>query len=240
MYTLTTNGKTIVREDGATIPTVLGNKDYAEFLNWLSKGNVATPAPVAGISPVATSAVTPVVAGTLEQAKATQTAAIRKACRAAMSGGFQSAALGTIHTYPTEPMDQINLNMRVNGANIATSAPVWTPGGQHAENELVLANKQVFVCTKAGTSSSNPQNWDVSIGDVVDDGTCHWKIWTTQFWCKNSDGVWGLNAHTITQIRQVTLDGDAAMRTIQQRNHALQLSIEAATDLETVNSVTWD
>ena len=31
-------------EDGALIPTVPGNRDYDEYLEWLAEGNTPTPA----------------------------------------------------------------------------------------------------------------------------------------------------------------------------------------------------
>ena len=46
MYQLTT-GTSIKRlSDGAFIPQAPGNRDYAEYLDWLDEGNEPEPAPV--------------------------------------------------------------------------------------------------------------------------------------------------------------------------------------------------
>lgn len=51
MYQLTDRGDVVRLSDGATIPGDPKNKDHAEFLAWLEKGN--TPAPPVAAAPAA-------------------------------------------------------------------------------------------------------------------------------------------------------------------------------------------
>lgn len=46
---------------------------------------------------------------TLAEVQRSQTAAVRKACAAAITGGFSSSALGATYHYPSNPTDQANL-----------------------------------------------------------------------------------------------------------------------------------
>lgn len=52
-YQLTTTSSIIRLSDGATIPFDEGNKDYSEYLEWVSQGNEALPpaTPLASIEP---------------------------------------------------------------------------------------------------------------------------------------------------------------------------------------------
>jgi hypothetical protein len=45
MYQLTTSTSIIRLSDGAFIPAAPGNRDYAEYLEWLDAGNTPLPAP---------------------------------------------------------------------------------------------------------------------------------------------------------------------------------------------------
>ena len=54
MYQLTT-GTSIKRlSDGAFIPQAPGNRDYAEYLEWVESGNTPEPAPAPPAPPVLT------------------------------------------------------------------------------------------------------------------------------------------------------------------------------------------
>lgn len=50
-----------------------------------------------------------VVAPTLDALKAARVETLRAACEATITGGFQSSALGAVHTYPSDIKAQINL-----------------------------------------------------------------------------------------------------------------------------------
>ena len=179
-------------------------------------------------------------AGSLEQAQAVQTDLLNFACRSAIAAGFYSSALGTPNLYPASSTDQMNLNMRMNAANAALIAVPWVPGATRVKGAVVMApTKQAFICVKEGTSSANPQNWDVTVGGVVDDGTCVWKTWTTHFKCQDAQGVWSNAVHTATQARQVGIDGEAAISEILKLNSDLQLQVQAANSIESVQAITW-
>jgi len=68
---------------------------------------------------------------TLAEVQASQIDTITKSCASAIVGGFSSSALGTAHTYPSQPNDQSNLIGCVASglANVgfwcADSAGVW-------------------------------------------------------------------------------------------------------------------
>lgn len=61
----------------------------------------------------------------LAAAKTRQTAAINAACRAAIVGGFTSAALGTPHVYDSEETDQANLTGQRQRAAITGQAQLY-------------------------------------------------------------------------------------------------------------------
>ena len=61
----------------------------------------------------------PTAAQILAQAQTTQSAALTSACAAAIVAGFASSALGSAHTYPSQPTDQTNLI----GAVTASQSP---------------------------------------------------------------------------------------------------------------------
>ena len=44
MYQLTRSGSVLRLADGASIPPVMGNADYQDYLRWAAAGNTATPA----------------------------------------------------------------------------------------------------------------------------------------------------------------------------------------------------
>jgi len=61
----------------------------------------------------------------LAQAKAEQASKMTEACRAAMTGGFPSSALGGAHTYPSAATDQANLNACVIASLLSAAKADW-------------------------------------------------------------------------------------------------------------------
>lgn len=61
---------------------------------------------------------------TVAQAQATQSAALSASCASAIVSGFSSSALGSAHTYPSQPNDQSNLI----GAATASQSPTLPAG----------------------------------------------------------------------------------------------------------------
>ena len=68
----------------------------------------------------------PSAAALLAKAQSVQAAAVRAACSAQISGGFQSSALGAVHTYPSSQTDQANMTGAVTASIMAGSAAGWT------------------------------------------------------------------------------------------------------------------
>jgi hypothetical protein len=101
-----------------TLPTGVIECTQAQYQN-PSAWRVDTAATPAEVVPASAAAL-------LAQAQAAQSAALSAACAAAIISGFQSSALGTAHTYPSQPNDQSNLI----GATTRSQAPglpsTWT------------------------------------------------------------------------------------------------------------------
>jgi hypothetical protein len=209
-YTLVANSTSILRSDGATIPNCPGNSDYAAYLKWVAAGNVVTPVP----------------GPTLAQAQATQAGILNAATSNEIYKGFTSSALGTVHTYPAQQLDQLNMNSRASAATIALTSPAWAAGAVVPEGQIITMDGQGFICTTPGTSSTSPQNWSVA---PVDDGSVIWNVWTVSFWCQDSTGAWTWAAHTASQMRQVGIDGNNKIGAILQQNSNLQQQVQAVT-----------
>ena len=62
----------------------------------------------------------------LQAAQATQRTLINASCIAAMTGGFQSSALGTANTYPSTLTDQHNLSGSVIASLLPNLPSTWT------------------------------------------------------------------------------------------------------------------
>ena len=69
---------------------------------------------------------TPTAAQLLAQAQQSQAATISSACAAAITGGFQSSALGKPYTYPSTQTDQSNLNANVVSSLLPNLPSNWT------------------------------------------------------------------------------------------------------------------
>lgn len=70
-------------------------------------------------------AVDPASLVTLDQVKALHVATLRAACEASITGGFKSAALGAVHTYPSDMKAQINLMGSVTDSLMPNLASDW-------------------------------------------------------------------------------------------------------------------
>ena len=93
------------------------NPDTGEFISttnpapWMGRAGVAAPAFDSTIAGCfwRNGAWAIVTADQLTPAKADQIKLVTQACAAAIISGFTSMALGTVHTYPSQPNDQTNL-----------------------------------------------------------------------------------------------------------------------------------
>lgn len=108
-YAIIANSTSILRSDGALIPAVADNTDYADYLAWVAAGNTVTPIP------------TP----TLAMLKASATAALSAKCASIITGGFVSSALGAAFTYPSQMSDQLNLASSVLASTLPGVTGSW-------------------------------------------------------------------------------------------------------------------
>lgn len=83
----------------------------ADYRGWSGYKADGTPVEITAIAetPDATWSTTP-PPPTLAEAQATQGSTIKTACAAAIVAGFSSSALGSAHTYASEPTDQTNIS----------------------------------------------------------------------------------------------------------------------------------
>lgn len=102
-YSLVFNSNSVQRSDGAFIPNDPGNTDWQQYQLWLSKGNAPTPVPI-------------------DIYKTTQKGTISSDCSRAITGGFQSNALGNTHSYPSDTTTQTNINVL---ASSGSNGSIW-------------------------------------------------------------------------------------------------------------------
>ncbi|PLC42253.1 hypothetical protein C0Q88_09725 [Ralstonia pickettii] len=91
-------------------------------------------------------AVDPISLMTLSEVRAAQVAKASIACAAALTTGFTSPALGTVHTYPSQDDDQRNLQSAVSAAIAAPSnwtTPIWCANSNDAWSFTAHTTAQV-------------------------------------------------------------------------------------------------
>lgn len=108
MYKMTSSDGVIRSSDGAFIPANPENADYQAYLAWVAAGN------------------TPLPALSLDEQKNAQSIIVSAACAAAITGGFQSSALGKAYTYPSGVTDQANLSANVLSSMYPGLLANWT------------------------------------------------------------------------------------------------------------------
>jgi hypothetical protein len=68
----------------------------------------------------------PVPGPTLAEAQTAQVSILTAACNTAIVGGYTSSALGAVHSYPNNPIDQINMLSALSESMQANLAVGWT------------------------------------------------------------------------------------------------------------------
>jgi hypothetical protein len=63
--------------------------------------------------------------------------------------------------------------------------------------------------------------------------------WTTPFWCADAQGKWAYQAHTVTQIQQVGVDGKNAINAAIAQKIVLEQQVVAAKTAAEVATITW-
>jgi len=95
-------------------------------------GSYKPPQPINSIAPYQsyidawTAASAPAPAPTLAQLQANQIATLRQACAVQIVSGAQSSALGSPHTYPTDPTSQLNMAGSVTASLLPGLPAGWT------------------------------------------------------------------------------------------------------------------
>jgi hypothetical protein len=194
---------------------------------------------------VLTAPTPPTDAQLLATAQAAQAAVVTTACYATITGGFTSSALGSAYTYPsnntTQHPDQSNLNASVTRALTAfRKAGEWVADTQVAAGALVEdAAGDIYQCVVAGPTGATVPTWPTEAGQIVNDGGAQWQLWSTPFWCADSNGNWAWMLHTAQQIVQVGEDGTSFVLAQQSQNASLQAQILQALTPAAVQAIVW-
>ncbi|WP_137132758.1 hypothetical protein [Rhizobium sp. FY34] len=109
-------------------------EDDADYVNFIAAGGTPTtwPRDRAGDQTVTSmlAVVAPygliVASSALDACRQIRLSAITSACGAAIVGGFTSDALGSLHIYPSQQIDQINLMGSVTDSLLPDLSPDWS------------------------------------------------------------------------------------------------------------------
>lgn len=183
-------------------------------------------------------------ATSLQIAQSNRIMALQTACQNAIFSGYQSRALGSPFLYPAKTTDQMNMLSSLVAAlgSVLFEADDWPPDTEVVEQQLVWYQKQLYVVTQNGTTSSQMPQWPLSADVNVLDGTAKWQLWSTPFWCADlsqSPPVWAWRDHTLRQIWQVGKDAKISILEDMGMNAFLAQQVLAAVDVATVNAVNW-
>ena len=193
---------------------------------------------------VANSALVEPSAPTAEQllaaAQDTQAAIISIACSNAITAGFTSTALGSTYTYPAKPTDQANLSASIIAALLASNQEyLWEPDAQFTAGQVVSGDGQLYTCVASGPSGAAAPVWPTVAGQIINDGSAQWELWTTPFWCEDANGNWAFVNHTAPQIQAVGVAGKQAILANMAINVSLAAQIAEAENVAAVQAIAW-
>jgi hypothetical protein len=123
MYTL------IFSESGEGI----GGKTYAAMPATLPAGEYLCTATQAQ-NPSAWSLVNGTIVASIAAAQAAQIVVLLEACAAAITGGYTSSALGSPHSYGSQPTDQLNMAASVVASLLPALPSTWTTSFKCADS----------------------------------------------------------------------------------------------------------
>lgn len=179
-------------------------------------------------------------APTLVEVQASQTALISAACASAITSGFTSTALGETYTYPSQPTDQANLSASIIAALLAANQSVpWVADTQFTAGQVTSVGAQPYTCVASGPSGAETPEWPTAPGQIVNDGSAQWELWTTPFWCESAAGVWAFVNHTAPQIMAVGQAGKQAILANMAINVSLATQIAEAETIGDVQAIVW-
>jgi hypothetical protein len=137
------NGTTsIVRtEDGASIPMAEGNRDYADYLEWVAAGNVADPDPMMSLA-------------NLKKQKIEE---LNQARAAANQTTFDHAG----KTFAVDALSRSDIDGVANNIGLFGTFPVGFPGGWRAidGSALPMADIQAFKDFYASMTAKGSSNF---------------------------------------------------------------------------------
>lgn len=102
----TVNPSEVVTDSGQIVQNVAGSTPWDDYQAWLKAGNTLAQA-------------------SLADAQAARIAFLSAACRAEITGGYPSSALGSPHTYPSTPTDQGNMQASVLASLLPSLPANW-------------------------------------------------------------------------------------------------------------------
>ncbi len=105
--------------------TILGSKSYTETPEQYPANEFPCTQAQAQ-NPTLWQLVGGVLVQSLAAAQAAQIEVLKTACAKAITGGYVSSALGSAHTYPSTPTDQLNMAASVIASQLPGIASTWT------------------------------------------------------------------------------------------------------------------
>lgn len=187
---------------------------------------------------------TPLVSGTkvstqytinnipIDPIKSFQKEILSSKCGDTIVSSFTSSALGSVYTYPSSQIDQLNLTASVIDALRIPNS--WQPSTVYTVGQDVMANQWLrLICITAGTSGT-------TVPTVAGtDGTVNWALWSTPIDCVDSNGVYAYRHHTQLQVHQVAFDAKVWVVSNKTKLDALYNQVDAATTVSAIKAIIW-
>ncbi len=179
----------------------------------------------------------------LAVAKKMRRASLSLSCRAAITSGFVSNALGTSHTYSSDIESQINISGRVQESFLFASSGPWSAGMPVTVGHIVRTADamRLYLCSAPGTTGTVEPVWPPT-GTISDGPAVQWtplKQWDGRLKCAGADGVVARRQHNHNQIRLIGLAAVAHISAQLSKLEQKFADVDAATDLNAVQSILW-
>lgn len=162
-------------------------------------------------------------------------------CGGEITSGYQSQALGQNHLYPSKPTDQVNMTASVTDSLVAMQdarETVWAQNTVYSIGDVILIDGEYLIAVTEGKSSVKIPSVP-PLDQTFTDGDIEWKVWTTEFWCADMQGVWEMRQHTVKQIQKAGKDGKYFILSQQNKLDGLVSQVNAATSLAEVDAISW-
>jgi len=170
---------------------------------------------------------------TVDEAKAVALPSLSAACAAAIEAGFRADVTGATLVYTLSSADQANLDAAYQLAQMAAGrATAWTAGANHALNDVLAANGDYVLCTRAGSSGTAAPAWPTEYQVEVADGTAGWS--RAGYLVGTSDGTLWVSAAEATALWVASKSHITTCRALYRTAKA---AIDAATTMEAVTAI---